>query len=154
MKKLICMLLALCFVFALAACGATEEKTENDTTTTTAATEAKTTEEETTAAAESNTKPAPDEDDVVVEDTTVLYTIKVVDEAGNAVSAATIAQICDEACVPVKLTEGVGEKKLEANENYHVNLTVMPEGYEYASGAEEYYFDAENVCVITLKAVA
>ena len=152
MKKFICMLLALCFVFALAACGATEEKTENNETVTT--TEAKTTEEETTAAAESDTKPAPDEADVVVEDTTVLYTIKVVDGAGNAVSAATIAQICDEVCVPVKLTEGVGEKKLEANENYHVNLTVMPEGYEYASGAEEYYFDAENVCVITLKAVA
>ena len=152
MKKFICMLLALCFVFALAACGATEEKTENNETVTT--TEAKTTEEETTAAAESDTKPAPDETDVAVEDTTVLYTIKVVDEAGNAVSAATIAQICDEVCVPMKLTEGVGEKKLEANENYHVNLTVMPEGYEYASGAEEYYFDAENVCVITLKAVA
>ena len=152
MKKFICMLLALCFVFALAACGATEEKTENNETVTT--TEAKTTEEETTAAAESDTKPAPDEADVVVEDTTVLYTIKVVDGAGNAVSAATIAQICDEVCVPVKLIEGAGEKKLEANENYHVNLTVMPEGYEYASGAEEYYFDAENVCVITLKAVA
>ena len=152
MKKLICMLLALCFVFALAACGATEEKTENNEIVTT--TEAKTTEEETTAAAESDTKPAPDEADVTVEDTTVLYTIKVVDEAGNAVSAATMAQICDEVCVPVKLIEGAGEKKLEPNENYHVNLTIMPEGYEYASGAEEYYFDAENVCTIVLKAVA
>ena len=151
MKKLICMLLCLCFVFALAACGATEEKTETETTT---ATEAKTTEEETTAATESNTKPAPDENDVTVEDTTVLYTIKVVDEGGNAVSAATIAQICDEVCVPVKLTDGVGEKKLEPNEKYHVNLTVMPEGYEYASGETEYYFDAENVCTIVLKAVA
>ena len=149
MKKLICVLLALCFVFALAACGATEEKTENNETVTT--TEAKTTEEETTAAAESDTKPAPSEDEI---DTTVLYTIKVVDEAGNAVAAATIAQICDEACVPVKLTDGVGEKSLEANENYHVNLTVMPEGYEYASGETEYYFDAENVCTIVLKAVA
>lgn len=147
MKKLICMLLALCFVFALAACGATEEKT---TETETATTEVKTTETETTEATESNTKPGPGTDEV---DTTVLYTIKVVDEGGNPVSAATIAQICDEACVPVKLTDGVGEKKLEPNEKYHVNLTVMPEGYEYASGETEYYFDAENVCVITLKAV-
>ena len=150
MKKLICMLLALCFVFALAACGASEEETE---TTTTAATEAQTQtpEEETTTASKSDTKPAPSEDEI---DTTVLYTIKVVDEAGNAVAAATIAQICDEACVPVKLTDGVGEKSLEANENYHVNLTVMPEGYEYASGETEYFFDAENVCTIVLKAVA
>ena len=149
MKKFICMLLALCFVFALAACGATEEKTENETVTTT--TEVKTAETETTEAAESNTKPGPGADEI---DTTVLYTIKVVDEGGNAVVTATMAQICDDACVPVKLIEGVGEKKLEPNENYHVNLTIMPEGYEYASGAEEYYFDAENVCVITLKAVA
>lgn len=150
MKKLICMLLALCFVFALAACGATEESTETETqaTTTTAAAEA--TEEVTEG---TDTKPAPGADEVT-EDTTVLYTIKVVDEAGNAVAAATMAQICDEVCVPVKLIEGAGEKKLEPNENYHVNLTVMPEGYEYASGEEEYYFDAENVCTIVLKAVA
>ena len=54
----------------------------------------------------------------------------------------------------LKLTDGVGEKNLEPNENYHVNLTVMPEGYEYASGETEYPFDSENVCTIVLKAVA
>ena len=148
MKKFICMLLALCFVFALAACGNTEEAPTVETTEATTAVEA--TDE---ATVNTDTKPAPGADEVI-EDTTVLYTIKVVDEGGNPVAAATIAQICDDVCVPVKLTDGAGEKKLEPNENYHVNLTVMPEGYEYASGEEEYYFDAENVCTIVLKAVA
>ena len=141
MKKLICLLLALCFVFALAACGATEPET-NDTTTA----------GQTTEAAPAETTGA--EEETTTEDTTVLYTIKVVDEAGNPVKEATIAQICDETCMPVKLTDGVGEKKLEPNENYHVNLTVMPEGFEYASGETEYYFDDTNTCTIVLKAVA
>ena len=145
MKKLICVLLALCFVFALAACGNTEETTEVETT------EA-TTPAETTGTTESDTKPAPSEDEI---DTTVLYTIKVVDEGGNPVAAATIAQICDEVCVPVKLTDGVGEKSLEPNENYHVNRTVMPEGYEYASGEENHYFEGDSSeLTIVLKAVA
>ena len=152
MKKLICLLLCLCFLFALAACGNTEEKTENETTTTAAqgGEDTKATDTQT------GTKPGPtpDNEEPPVEDNTVLYTIKVVDEAGNPVAAATIAQICDDVCVPVKLTDGVGEKNLEPNENYHVNLTVMPEGYEYASGETEYPFDSENVCTIVLKAVA
>lgn len=147
MKKLICLLLALCFVFALAACGEKEEKTENETTTQGVETTPETPENADVIQDESKPSPTP-------EDNTVLYTIKVVDEAGNPVAAATIAQICDEVCVPVKLTDGVGEKSLEPNENYHVNLTVMPEGYEYASGETEYPFDSENVCTIVLKAVA
>ena len=48
----------------------------------------------------------------------------------------------------------MGAKSLEANEKYHVNLTVMPDGYEYASGETEYYFDETNTCTIVLKAVA
>lgn len=148
MKKLICMLLCLCFVFALAACGNSEEET-NETTG-----EVTTQPAETTAASEDDepqidTKPGPS-----IDENTVEYTIKVVDEAGNPVVQATIAQICDEVCVPVKLTDGVGTKNLEANENYHVNLTVMPEGFEYASGETEYYFDETNTCTIVLKAVA
>ncbi len=149
MKKLICLLLCLCALFALAACGETETTGENNTEATTQGGQANTPETPDDADIQTGTKPAPTPDD-----NTVLYTIKVVDEAGNPVAAATIAQICDEVCVPVKLTDGVGEKSLEANANYHVNLTVMPEGYEYASGETEYPFDSENVCTIVLKTVA
>ena len=146
MKKLICMLLCLCFVFALAACGNTEEETNETTTQNVETTTPEAPENEET---QIGTKPGPS-----IDDNTVEYTIKVVDEAGNPVAAATIAQICDEVCVPVKLTDGVGAKSLEANEKYHVNLTVMPDGYEYASGETEYYFDETNTCTIVLKAVA
>ena len=154
MKKLICLLLALCFVFALAACGNTEEKTENETTTQGGETNTPESTGDGDVQTDSKPSPTPDNEEPPVENNTVLYTIKVVDEAGNPVAAATIAQICDDVCVPVKLTDGVGEKSLEPNENYHVNLTVMPEGYEYASGETEYPFDSENVCTIVLKAVA
>ena len=152
MKKLLCILLALCFVFALAACGESEtaEGTETAAPTdnqTPETTETPETPEETDP--QTGTKPTPS-----IDENTVEYTIKVVDEAGNPVAAATIAQICDEVCVPVKLVDGVGTKSLEANENYHVNLTVMPEGFEYASGETEYYFDETNTCTIVLKAVA
>ena len=142
MKKLICMLLALGCVFALAACGEAEPATNENTTTV-----------ETTENVPGETT-AEVAEDTTVADTTVLYTIKVVDEAGNPVKEATIAQICDETCMPVKLVDGVGEKKIEPNENYHANLTIMPDGYEYATGEEEYYFDETYTCTIVLKAVA
>lgn len=152
MKKLLCLILALCCLFALAACGESETTGETEGTVTAPITEnqvADTTETPENTDTQTGTKPTPS-----IDENTVEYTIKVVDEAGNPVAAATIAQICDEVCVPVKLTDGVGTKSLEANENYHVNLTVMPEGFEYASGETEYYFDETNTCTIVLKAVA
>lgn len=148
MKKLICLLLCLCALFALAACGEKEEQAENETTTQGAETTTPETPED--ADIQTDTKPAPTPDD-----NTVLYTVKVVDEAGNPITEATLVQICDEVCVPVKLTDGVGEKSLEPNENYHVELTSgLPEGYEYASEDTEFTFDEDNVCTIVLKTVA
>ncbi len=155
MKKLICLLLCLCFVFVLAACGQTEEKTEDETTT--QGGETTTPEDADVISGESKPSPTPDQDvtNEPVENNTVLYTVKVVDEAGNPVTTATLVQICDEVCVPVKLTDGVGEKSLEPNENYHVLLTSgLPEGYEYATEETEFSFDENNVCTIVLKAVA
>ena len=169
MKKLLCVLLALTVVLALAACGGEETKVEDksDSKTDTTVGSEPTVPEETDGEEEmktpedtevqTGTKPAPDVDEVTnpVEDDTVLYTVKVVDEAGNAVTSATLVQICDETCVPVKLTDGEGTKTLPANPNYHVELTSgLPEGYEYATEETVFSFDENNVCTIVLKTVA
>ena len=90
-----------------------------------------------------------------IDENKATYIVKVVDEAGNPVTTATLVQICDETCTPVKLTDGVGEKTLDINENYHVELTSgLPAGYEYATEETEFTFDENNVCTIVLKAVA
>ena len=138
---------------------ATEVKTVGVEEETTPATTEEIPTEDTEAAIEgTDTKPAPGGEDVTTtteDDNTALYTVKVVDEAGNPVTTATLVQICDEVCVPVKLVDGVGEKKLEINENYHVQLTSgLPEGYEFTTEETDYYFDENNVCTIVLKAVA
>ena len=167
MKKLLCVLLALTMVLALAACGGEEAKIteKNDAKTDTAeggettvpAETAENSEATEEAEVQTGTKPTPDVDEVTnpPEDDTVLYTVKVVDEDGNAVTSATLVQICDETCVPVKLTDGEGSKTLPANPNYHVELTSgLPEGYEYATEETVFSFDEDNVCTIVLKAVA
>lgn len=131
MKKLICLLLALTFVFALAACGETEENTPAGKETTTGTVE-----------------------DTTVDDGKIEYTVKVVDEAGNPVAAVDKIQVCDEAniCSIIFLTDGEGSMRL--NEAvYHATLMSMPEGYEYVGEDTEFSFDETNTCVVTLKAV-
>lgn len=139
MKKLICLLMALTFVFALAACGGETEDT------TPAGDETTTVPQETTTGAV---------EDTTVDDGKLEYTVKVVDEAGNPVAAVDKVQVCDETnmCSIIFLTDGVGSMRL--NEAvYHATLMGMPEGYEYVGEETEFSFDGTNTCVITLKAV-
>lgn len=137
MKKLICLALALTFVFALAACGETEQNPTEDTT---------------TAPVETTTEAVPE---TTLDDGKVEYTVKVVDEAGNPITAVDKVQVCDETnmCSIIFLTDGVGSMRL-AEAVYHATLMGMPEGYEYAGEETEFSFDSTNTCVVTLKAVA
>ena len=139
MKKILCLVLALTFALALAACGGETE----DTTPVG---------EQTTAPVETTTEAVPD---TTVDDGKIEYTVKVVDEAGNALSAVDKVQVCDETnmCSIIFLTDGIGTMRLyEAV--YHATLMAMPEGYEYVGEETEFSFDSTNTCVITLKAVA
>lgn len=144
MKKLLCMLLALCFVFALCACGDqtnTEDPSEVETTQNT------TSEKETT-------QETPD-DDVTIDDGKVEYTVKVVDEAGNPVAAVEVIQVCDEnnSCSVIFMKDGQGSMRL-AEAEYHATLMKgLPEGYEYTTEETEFSFDSNFTCIITLKAV-
>lgn len=139
MKKLLCLVLALTFVCALAACGGETE----DTTPVG---------EQTTAPVETTTEPVSD---TTVDDGKIEYTVKVVDESGNAISAVDKVQVCDETnmCSIIFLTDGAGTIRLVEAE-YHATLMGMPEGYEYVGEEQEFSFDTTNTCVITLKAIA
>lgn len=142
MKKLLCLLLALCFVFALCACGGetnTEDPSEVETT------QNKATEEQTNGTT----------DDVTVDDGKVEYTVKVVDEAGNPVAAVEVIQVCDEnnSCSVIFMKDGQGSMRL-AEAEYHATLMKgLPEGYEYTTEETEFSFDGDYTCTITLKAV-
>lgn len=138
MKKLICLALALTFVFALAACGGETEQTPAEDNTT-------------TAPVETTTEPA---EETTVDDGKLEYTVKVVDEAGNPVAAVDKIQVCDETnmCSIIFLTDGVGTMRL-VEAVYHATLMSMPEGYEYVGEETEFSFDSTNTCVVTLKAV-
>ena len=132
MKNIVALILALCLMLALCACGNTEEPKQ-----TTAATTAPTVAETT----------APTEDDGKV-----TYTVKVVDEAGAPISGAMV-QLCLEACVPaITNAEGVATYNL-AEADYKVSFVQMPAGY--TAEKTEYYFESCTYdMTITLKAAA
>lgn len=134
LKNIFMLLLALCMVFALCACGGNE--TPNNT-------------EETPAP---SSTAAATEESTDAEDGKVTYTVKVVDEGGNAVAGAMV-QLCLEACVPgLTNAEGVATYTLE-EADYKVSFVTMPEGY--TSDVTEFHFEeGKYEMTITLKAVA
>lgn len=128
MKNIYALLLALCLMLGLCACGNNADANESTTAGTTETTEA------------------------TVDDGKVTYTVKVVDEGGNPIAGAMV-QLCLEACIPALTNaEGVATYNL-AEADYKVSFVQMPEGY--TADATEYYFE-NGKCdmTITLKAVA
>lgn len=139
-KRLLLLALALCMVLGLCACASEEPNpTENNDATSPVASD-------------------PVESDVAtdpgVEDGKVVYTVTVQDEAGNPVAGAMV-QICLEACLPTVTNEqGVATWTME-EAGYKVSFVTLPAGYDYATDAQEFYFeDGSYEMTLTLKAVA
>ena len=132
LKSIFVLMLALCMVFTLCACGGNADEGKESTTGTTAGTT------ETTEA--------------TVDDGKVTYTVKVVDEGGNAVIGA-IVQLCKDSCLPCPVdANGVATWNL-VEDDYKASFVQIPEGY--TADATEFYFDAGSYeMTITLKAVA
>ena len=133
MKKILAMILCLILALSLVACG------ENETKETAPETEVVTlpTEEETTAPTENT--PA------------TIYKVTVEDENGNPFPNLMVQLCNDSGCNPC-LTEEDGTATYvvpEYRDDYHANVTVLPEGYEYASGEENHYFE-ENSTELTI----
>lgn len=136
-KQVLAALLALCMVFCFCACGGNED----GNTTTTSTTESNQTEDNQT------------ENDTAVENQ-AAFTVKVVDEAGNAVSGVMV-QVCKESCVPaVTDAEGVATFNVEITDGYKLQVARCPEGYEYDGEADIYLEDGATDYTITVKAVA
>ena len=131
MKNILLLILALCMVFALCACGADNNKGE------------------TTQATQNETQQTTVE---VVDDGKVTYVVKVVDEAGNGIAGAMV-QLCLESCIPALTNaEGVASYNVE-EADYKVSFVSMPEGF--TSDVNEFHFDEGFYeMTITLKAAA
>ena len=141
MKKLIALLLARVMVIGLVACGETAPETPEQTEPA-----PQQTEEATEAATEEVTE---------AQNTNPVYTVKIVDEAGNPVVGAMV-QICQgETCMPGPLSGADGTVTFQVAEaDYKVSfLGGVPAGYEYTTEETEFYFENYEVTIV-LKAVA
>lgn len=132
MKNIFALLLVLCMVFALCACGGNEGEGKESTTGTTAGT--------------TETTEAP------VDDGKVTYKVTVVDQDGEPIVGAMV-QLCLDACVPAMTDlQGVATYKMD-EANYKVSFVQMP--YGYTAEAAEFYFDAGSTeMTITLTKAA
>ena len=142
MKSILLVMLSLCLMISLCACGGnadndtTQTTTKNDTTATTTTT--------TTAATTTTT---------TVAEGKVTYTVKVTDEGGNPISG-TFVQLCLEACVPCITNEqGVATYPNMDEADYKVSFISVPEGYSVENN--EFHFEEGSYeMTIVLKAVA
>lgn len=142
-KRLIALLLALCLMLGLCACGSNEEAPAQDAP---EATDAPAVVPEVTDAPE-------------VEETEasgVVYCVTVVDEGGNPISGAMV-QVCQgEICLmPTATNEaGVAEFVVAEEAEYEAKFLALPAGYDYISDEQVFHFDGGFELTITLKAVA
>lgn len=138
MLRIGAVMMALCLMLCLCACGNHSE--DNPEVTTTVPT--------TTAPTQPTTKPT---EPVAEPD----YKVTVVDEGGNPIVGAWV-QLCveDGTCTPASTNEK-GEAGFYLDEyNYKVSFMVLPEGYEYTSEQDTWYFeDGKTEMTIVLKAV-
>jgi hypothetical protein len=130
--RLMTLVLALGMLFSLCACGTeSENKVTNPST-------------------ESIGEAIEDSSQETTEPT---YTVTVVDEQNNPLSGVML-QLCLDTCVPGRTNEnGVAEFFLE-EATYKVTLLTMPEGYDYSSEEQEWYFpEGENTMTVVLKSL-
>ena len=143
MKSILLVVLALCLMVSLCACGGNTEDGSTTTATTTAATTVATTTTIPTTVATTT-----------VDESKVNYTVKVTDEAGNPISGVPV-QLCLVNCLPTMTNaEGIATWNNMDEADYKASFwRELPAGYE--SDAAEFYFeDGSYEMTIVLKAVA
>ena len=141
-KRFLTLCLVICLALSLIACGNTQAETPKN---------------EETQAPTANQTEAPEVTDAPTENSNPVYTVKIVDEAGNPVVGAMV-QICQgETCMPGPMTGADGTVTFQVAEaNYKVSfLGSVPAGYAYTTEETEFYFEAGSYeMTIVLKAVA
>ena len=140
-KSVLLVMLALCLVIGLCACGG--DNSGDNTATTTNGGNATTTTTTTTVTTTTTT--------TTVSEGKVTYTVTVTDEAGNPISGAFV-QLCLEACVPCMTNaQGVASYPNMDEADYKVSFINIPEGYSVETN--EFHFEAGSTeMTIVLKA--
>ena len=127
MKKLLALLMALCMVFALCACG-------NDSNTNTNIEQNKTSSTEDTSS----------------EETTTKFEVTVVDQNGDAVSGVMV-QVCKDTCLPAMTdSNGVATFSLEITDESKLSVMSCPEGYESENTGDNYIYLEDDMTEYTL----
>lgn len=139
MKNIFVLLLALCMVLSLCACGASDNSDATDASETVPAVTAAQTE-------------ASEETEAPAADGTAGYKVTVVDEEGNPIAGAMV-QICMDTCYP-GVTDASGVATFDVEEaDYKVSFLSLPSGYTYSTEEQEFYFeDGSTEITLTLKA--
>lgn len=145
-QRVLAVLLALGMIFCMCACGNSGNGDEISVSTTDSTV--------CTTLADEKTDPTEVTTEATEDTSKTVYQVSVVDEAGAPISGVML-QMCLETCVPGKTNDsGVAEFSLE-EADYKVSLLNMPEGYDYATEEQEWYFQAgETTMTITLKSAA
>lgn len=142
-KSLLLIMLSVCLVFSLCACGGSNS--DDDTT--------KTTTNGSNATTTTTTTAAPTTTTTTLAEGKVTYTVTVTDEGGNPISGAYV-QLCLEACVPCMTNEsGVATYPNMDEADYKVSFINVPEGYSVETN-EFHFEEGSTEMTIVLKAVA
>lgn len=128
MKKILALIMCACMLLCFAACGQGAEETT------------------------AQTDPEIVETTLPIANTNPIYTVKVVDDAGNPIAGAMV-QICSENCYPgVTNEEGVASFSV-VEDTYKVSFISIPAGYALTGDAPEiYYEEGARDITITLTA--
>lgn len=145
MKKLLALLLALCMVFALCACGAGNDNKEDEKNNNTVNNEVNNND------ADDESKDESDEDEGVQNQ--AGFQVKIVDEGGNPVQGCMV-QVCKDTCLPaISNAEGIATFNLQIEDGHKLQVSNCPEGYTYDGEADIYLEPGQKEYTLVLKAV-
>lgn len=145
LKRLLAVMLALCMMLCLCACGNTDDNNADDSTPP---------QEDPVV-----NEPEPSEEDPSEEEpeaSGIVYTITVTDEGGNPVSGAMLQMCQGEICLLPAATDANGVVTFTVTEDgaYEAKFLALPSGYEYVDDVQVFPFDGATELAIVLKAVA
>ena len=144
MKKLFALLLVLCMVFSLTACGGNAHTKDDDKNNNVINNDVNDDADD-----ESKDDSGEEEDS----QTKAAFQVKVVDEGGNPIKGVMV-QICKDSCVPAMSDDnGIASFNVQIEDGHKLSIMSKPEGYEYDGEAEVYLESGATEYILTLKAV-
>lgn len=144
-KRLLAVLMALCVLLCFCACTVENKDNSDDNLPDSGSN----TGDNKTNGDNSGDNTPPEDDDKIA------YTVKVVDEGNHPIANLNLTVCAGEQCnVGVTDSDGTAVFKLAEGE-YYASLLALPNGYEYTTEEEKFYFsEGSTELTITLRAVS